>query len=64
MQAKNIHIQSEKCLGCGACVAVAPGTFAFGDDGKAIIVDPPTDEEKTIRIAAESCPTECISLDT
>ena len=31
-----IKINKEKCIGCGSCVSIAPETFDFDDDGKAV----------------------------
>ena len=50
-------VDKDLCIGCGLCTGVAPGAFAFGDDGKAEVVgDDPAVEE-----AKESCPVGAIS---
>jgi len=30
-----VWVDKEKCIGCGACVAIAPEIFELGEDGKA-----------------------------
>ena len=62
-----------KCIGCGACAAVAPSFWEMVDDGKSSIKDCAKigdKEEKEIgekdlavnKEAAESCPTEVIII--
>ncbi|PIN81104.1 ferredoxin [Candidatus Woesearchaeota archaeon CG10_big_fil_rev_8_21_14_0_10_32_9] len=62
------------CIGCGACVAVAPDFWEMDDDGKANIIKgkrkPDETEEKEISEkdfkvnmeAAESCPVNVIHI--
>lgn len=57
-----VKIDEEKCIGCGACVALAPRSFELGEDGKSKPVDPPGDDKETIKNAAESCPVGAISI--
>lgn len=57
-----LNIDKEKCLGCGSCAAIAPKTFKLNDDSKVDIIDPAGDDPETIKQAAESCPTEAITL--
>ena len=33
-----IKIDTEKCIGCGSCVAVCPDCFEIGDDNKAHLI--------------------------
>lgn len=56
-------VDKEKCIGCGACAAVAPNTFKIGDDGKSEVSDPAGDPEETIKQAADSCPVQAISIE-
>ena len=55
-------IDEDKCIGCGTCVAVAPKTFRLRDDGKAEVIEPPGDDEKTIKEAIETCAVDAIKL--
>jgi ferredoxin len=55
-----IVVDKNLCLGCGTCVAIAPKSFKLGVDGKAQVIEPPQDEEKTIKEAIDSCPVAAI----
>ena len=55
-----IRIDPEKCIGCGACVAVAPSCFKVGTDGKAQIKERCKCNEDC-RLAMSSCPVGAIS---
>lgn len=57
-----IKIDKEKCIGCGTCVALASKSFKLGDDGKAQPLEPPGDDEETIKEAIDSCPVDAIEL--
>lgn len=56
-------VDKEKCIGCGACAAVAPNTFKIGDDGKSEVTNPAGDPEETIKAAADGCPVQAITLE-
>lgn len=57
---EKVIIENTKCIGCGACVAIAPETFDFDDDGLSkVINDTVTDDARS---ACESCPVEAISI--
>ncbi len=58
------------CIGCGACTAVAPNTFMFGDDGLAEAKEEKddshelTEEEKNDAMSAlEGCPVNAIRVE-
>jgi ferredoxin len=55
----------EKCIGCELCPSICPDVFKMGDDGFAhtIVDEVPSEAENEAREAAESCPTEAISID-
>ncbi len=55
-----IKIDKEKCVGCGACVAVCPKVFEL-KDGKANAKTPDT-KEPCAKEAADSCPVQAISV--
>lgn len=48
------------CIGCGACIAIAPENFEFNDKGIAIVVDDNISEET--KEAAKFCPVEAIDI--
>lgn len=46
-------VNKDLCIGCGMCVGVAPDTFSFDDDGKAVAADV---EDAAADEAMASCP--------
>ena len=60
--AKRVVLNQDECLGCEACVEIAPDIFNFDDDtGKAFVVIPEGGDEGLIEEAIDTCPAECIS---
>jgi ferredoxin len=57
-----IEIDAEKCIGDQACCADAPDTFEMNDDDIATVSDPEGDAPDEILTAAQSCPTDAITL--
>lgn len=65
-----IKVNKELCIGCGTCAALCPKTFRLGSEGKSEVVSPSSAEasagkqDDTIcaKKAAESCPTQAISV--
>ena len=55
-----VKINKDKCIGCGACTAIAPEIFDFDDDGLAKVIKDEVNED--VKMAAESCPTEAIEI--
>jgi len=58
-----IKLDKDKCIGCGACAAVAPKSFRLGDDGKVQVINPPGDKKEAIESAADSCPVSAIVIE-
>jgi ferredoxin len=59
----NATVVKEKCIGCGACAAVADGVFTMNDEGIAEATGSITEENKEeAKNAAESCPTDAIEI--
>ena len=56
-----IKIDKEKCIGCGTCVSICPQVFELGEDGKSRVKNP--NGKCDLKEAAESCPTEAISIE-
>ncbi len=52
-------VDQNKCIGCGACVAICPGGFKMGDMGKAVETDVNADCAPK---AAETCPVQAITV--
>ncbi len=59
-QKLKIKIVREECIGDGACVDEAPGTFVMDDEGIAVVLDKITDPADTSLKAARACPTDAI----
>lgn len=53
-----IKVDKEKCIGCGACVAVCPEGFVMKGD-KAVVK---SQKAKCAKEAADSCPTQAINM--
>ncbi len=55
---------NENCIGCGACTAIAPDFFEFGDEGYAQPKEKEVEEiTEDIKEAQEGCPTSAIEID-
>ncbi len=63
LSSQNIKIDIEKCIGCGTCAALAPGTFKMNDQMKAEVLDVVTDDEATIQSARDCCPVQVITIE-
>ncbi|MEK7131679.1 MAG: ferredoxin, partial [Patescibacteria group bacterium] len=50
-----------KCIGCGVCPSLAASTFKLDDNNKAEVFNAAGDDEATIQMAIDSCPTQAIS---
>lgn len=59
---KQVKIEQDECIGCGACVELCPDIFAFDDDqNKAYVTAPEGGNQECINEAIASCPVSCIS---
>lgn len=56
-----VEVDKTKCIGCGACTAIAPDVFEFDDDGLAKAVKNEINDD--VKTAAEGCPTEAITVE-
>ena len=55
-----VIVDQEKCIGCGACVAIDPENFDFNEDGiSTVIKEEATDRAKE---AEEACPVYAIDI--
>lgn len=59
---RRIVVDRPNCIAARSCVLVAPGVFQMDDENLAYVVDPDSEDEETITMAAESCPTLAIHL--
>lgn len=59
-------VDSDACIGCGACVSICDEVFDFSSDGYAVAKDEEVKDEEIIEnatTAMEGCPTDAISKD-
>ena len=56
-----VKVKSDTCIGCGACVAIAPETFEFDENGLSKVIDGAA-ESDAAREAAGSCPVGAIEV--
>ncbi|MFH1307616.1 MAG: ferredoxin [archaeon] len=59
-----VSVDKKKCIGCGACEALASDIFVLNSEGKATVKKASVDEEdlKQAKDAAENCPVDAISV--
>jgi ferredoxin len=59
-----VRVNSEICAGFGICLGIAPEVFELHEDGYAIVLvsDVKPEDEDTMRMAADQCPSRAISL--
>ena len=58
---EKVDLNKERCIGCGACMSVAPDNFTFGDDGRAELIDNKITDEAIE--ASEMCPVSAIIIE-
>ena len=56
-----VKVKSDTCIGCGACVAIAPETFEFDENGLSKVIDGAV-ESDAAKEAAGSCPVGAIEV--
>lgn len=66
MADKKYHVKIDRnlCIGAASCVALAIKTFGLDGENKAVVLDENGDVPEAIRLAAESCPTKAIILES
>jgi ferredoxin len=57
-----VKLDKEKCIGCGSCVAVCPGNFEIGEDGKSSPLQAEVEDLGCNQLAADTCPVQAISV--
>jgi len=57
-----IEIDSDNCISCGSCEAIAQNTFKMNANGKSEVVNPAGDPDQVILEAAKSCPVSVIAV--
>jgi NTE family protein len=59
-----LSVNREKCVGCGVCVALAPGIMKLDADRKAYAATPAHDWSPADGEFVENCPTEAITVES
>lgn len=57
-----VKVIRDKCIGAASCIAVAPNTYKLDEENKAIILDQKADDDETLLLSAQSCPTAAIEV--
>lgn len=59
-----IEVDRERCVGSGACEALAPDVFEVDDEGLLVVhrPEPDADELGNVQDAVQACPTGALSL--
>lgn len=62
---EKLHVDSNKCIGCGLCVSMNEEHFEFNDEGVSTVKIPEvTPEEKSdLLTVVESCPVGAITIE-
>lgn len=59
---KNVTVDQEECVGCGACTEIAGDVFRLNDDDKAEVYGQVTEgNEDLVQEAIDTCPVSAIS---
>ena len=58
-----VIVDRAACIGAADCVAAAPTVFRLDDRRRVSLLDPASVDAKTIRRAAQRCPTDAIILE-
>jgi len=61
--AKNVQVDQELCIGCGACVNLCPEVFELQDDGKSRVIIKNGYKKCDYEIAINSCPVGAIKIE-
>ena len=57
-----IVLDSQKCMGDGSCVDLAPETFSLDDEDRSFVTDEGGNWPEYVLKAAKACPTDAITL--
>ena len=62
---EKLHVDSNKCIGCGLCVSMNEDHFEFNDEGVSTVkIAEVTPEEKNdLLTVVESCPVGAITIE-
>ena len=59
-----VVVDRDRCVGSGACEALAPDVFEVDDDGVLAVLraEPEDDDVPAVRDAVQACPTRALGL--
>ena len=60
---KKIYVNTEGCIGCGACVGLDSEHFDFNEEGYSYVYSQENIDPELIQNVIEACPVEVISLE-
>lgn len=60
---KKIYVNTEGCIGCGACVGLDSKHFDFNEDGYSYVCSQENIDLELIQSVIEACPVEVITLE-
>lgn len=57
-----VVVNTDGCIGCGACMAICPKVFKYNDDFKSYVVAQPENESdrQDVQSCIDTCPVEVI----
>ena len=64
MSQKILNVDPKKCIACAACTSLCPNSFTLDmndPNAVAIAINPPKNDEETIKLSIEACPTNAIA---
>lgn len=59
---KKIKVNQDRCISCGACVAIDPEHFDFDESNRSSVISNENLESENLTNAIESCPTSAIEI--
>ncbi|MEU2388985.1 ferredoxin [Streptomyces sp. NPDC012461] len=62
MSTVTIIVDTERCVGSGTCMAIAPNLFQFDDEDRSQPVSETVSEETDVHTAIDMCPTAAITV--
>ena len=67
MAQKILEVNPKTCIACAACTSICPKSFTLDmndPQATAVAINPPKDDQGTIQLAIDACPTNAISWET
>ena len=58
----DVRVNRARCIATKSCIHAAPGTFELDDQRISTVIDPGAEPVEALIDAAESCPTNAISV--